>query len=397
MLIRDGSGFMQATINKKVVGQEIFDKVEKLSQESAIIFEGDAKEDKRAPGGYELQVEKIEIVSEAEGDFPITKKKHGPEFLLDNRTFWIRSQKMHNIMIIKAKIVEAARDYFKKEKFLEVQVPSIVGTAVEGGSTLFELKYFDKKAYLTQSWQLYGEAMIFAFGKCYTLAPSFRAEPSRTRRHLTEYWHLEAEMPFCGFEGNLKIQEELIEHICHTVAKECEKELTVLGRNPKDLLKVKAPFPRITYDEAVKTLEKDGVKFKSGQRLGADEEAVLTKHFDIPFFVHHFPTHMMVFYHRPDPKDPKFTLSADLLAPEGYGEIIGGSERLTDKEELLRKIKAEKLDPDAYKWYIDLRRWGSVPHSGFGLGIERTVMWICKLKHIRDAIAFPRMMNRIYP
>jgi len=397
LLIRDGTGFIQCTLRKDKADKKIFEEVDKLPLESAVEIEGIAKEDKRAPYGYEVSVESIKIVSKAERDFPITKKFHGTSFLLDNRHLWLRSKKMHNIMIVRAKILEAAREWFEQHRFLEVQVPTIVSAACEGGSTLFELKYYDTKAYLTQSWQLYGEAMIQAFGRCYTIAPSFRAEFSKTRRHLTEYWHLEAEIPFCDLESLMKIEEELITHITHKVAKECEKELMELKRDPKELLEVKPPFPRITYDEAIKLLQKDGVKIEWGTKFGADEEDILVKHFSVPFFVTHFPKSIAAFYHKPDPKNPKVTKSVDTYAPEFAGEITGGGERSDSQEELLKRMKEQDLKPDAYSWYMDLRKWGSMPHSGFGLGVERTLMWICKLKHIRDAIAFPRMINRVYP
>jgi asparaginyl-tRNA synthetase len=397
LIFRDGTGFIQCTLSKNKLGEKIFDEIERLPVESAAEIEGIAKADKRAPGGYEISVDKIAVVSKAEGDFPITKKKHGIDYLLDNRAFWLRSKKMFNIMIIRSKVLEAAREWFKQNKFVEVQVPTIVGTAVEGGSSLFELKYFDNKAYLTQSWQLYGEAMISAFGKCFTIAPSFRAEPSKTRRHLTEYWHLEAEMPFCDFEQLIAIEEQLVTYIAHKIAKECEKELKELKRDSKDLLKIKPPFPRITYNKTVDLLQKDGIKIKYGTRLGADEEDVLIKHFSTPFFVTHFPKEAAAFYHKPDSKDPKLTLSADLYSPESGGEISGGGQRSDSVEELMRGIKEQNLKPEDYKWYLDLRRWGSSPHSGFGLGIERMIMWLCKLKHIRDAVAFPRFVNRVYP
>lgn len=397
LIVRDGTGFIQCTLIKNKIGEKSFDEIERLPAESAIEIEGIAKTDKRAPGGYEISVDKIGIVSKAEGDFPITKKKHGVDYLLDNRAFWLRSRKMFNVMTVRSKALEAAREWFKQNRFAEVQVPTIVGAAVEGGSTLFELKYFGKKAYLTQSWQLYGEAMIAAFGRCFTIAPSFRAESSRTRRHLTEYWHLEAEMPFCDFEQLIRIEEQLTTHIAHKVAKECEKELKELKRDPQYLLKIKTPFPRITCKEAIEMLQKDGIKIKYGTRLGADEEDTLAKHFSTPFFVTHFPKEVAAFYHKVDLEDPTLTLSADLYAPELGGELAGGGQRSDSVEELIKSIKEQKLNPEDYKWYLDLRRWGSTPHSGFGLGIERIVMWLCSLKHIRDAIAFPRLINRVYP
>jgi asparaginyl-tRNA synthetase len=394
-IIRDGTGFIQCTLRKDDFPD--LKELEKLPVESVVEIKGEVRKDERAPGGYELRAKKLRVLSKAMEEFPIAKKYHGPKFLLDHRHLWIRSEKMHAMLKIRAKILDAAREWFEKHGFLEVQPPMIVGAACEGGATLFELKYFGKKAYLTQSWQLYGEAFISAVGRCYTIAPSFRAEKSRTRRHLTEYWHLEAEMPFCDIQELMKIEEELITYILHKVAKECEEELRIFGRDPKDLLKIKTPFPRITYDQAIELLQKDGVKIKWGEDLGADEERILTQHFDTPFFVTHYPKGIKAFYHKPDPKRPEVTLSVDMLAPEGYGEIIGSGERIETYEELMKRIKEEKLDPKDYAWYLDLRKWGSVQHSGFGLGVERLVMWICKLKHIRDAIAFPRLINRVYP
>jgi len=395
--IRDGTGFIQCTLKKDQVDEKTFDEIERLPLESAVEIFGTVRKDERAPYGYEIAVKKVNVLSKAMEGFPIGKKYHGPEFLLDNRHFWIRSKKMNRILRIRAKILEAAREWFKDNGFLEVQVPIIVGTACEGGSTLFEVKYFDSKAYLTQSWQLYGEAMIFGFGKCYTIAPSFRAEKSRTRRHLTEFWHLEAEMPFCGIEELMKVEEELVSFILQKVAKECSLELRELGRDPEELLRMKPPFPRIRYEEAIRLLQEKGVKIEYGDDLGADEERVLALQFDKPFFVTHFPKGIKAFYHKPDPSNPNVTLSVDMLAPEGYGEIIGSGERIENFEELMKRIEEEKLDPSAYKWYLDLRKFGSVQHAGFGLGIERMVMWVCKLKHIRDATAFPRLVNRVYP
>lgn len=395
--IRDGTGFVQATLKKDKVGEKFFKELDLMNVESVVDIEGEAKEDKRAPSGYEISIDKITILHKAAEDFPIQKKDHGPEYLMDQRHFYLRDKRMFLITKVRAKVLELAREWFKKNDFTEVHVPLIVGAAVEGGSTLFQLDYFGSPAYLTQSWQLYGEAYINSVGKCYTLAPSFRAEKSRTRRHLTEYWHLEAEMPFCDIDCLMENEEGLVAHICEGLAKQMPKELKELGRDPKDLEKVKVPFPRVRYEDAIKILKKDGVKIEMGDDIGADEEKVLTQHYDVPFFLTHFPTAIKPFYHKPDPKDPKFTLSVDMLAPEGYGEIIGSGQRVDDYDELLKRIKHEKLDPKAYQWYLDMRKWGSVPHAGFGLGIERVIMWSCKLEHVREAIAFPRFINRVTP
>lgn len=397
LLIRDGSGIIQCTLSRDKLDKKTFEEIDKLPVESVVEITGEAKADKRAPGGYEISVEKISVKQKAEEKFPIAKKYHGPDFLLDHRHLWLRSEKMQTIMRVRAKILELAREWFKEHGYLEVQVPTITGAACEGGSTLFPIKYFDQTAYLTQSWQLYGEAMIFSLGKCFTVAPSFRAEKSRTRRHLTEYWHLEVEEPFCDLDKIMKTQEELLTFIFHKLAKEMPKELKSFGRDPDYLLSIKPPFKKITYDEAVELLKKDGVAIKWGDDFGWKQEKPLALKFDKPFFVTHYPKGVKAFYHKLDPKKPEVTLSADLLAPEGYGEITGGGQRIHDLDELMKRIEEEKMDVKDYRWYLDLRKYGTVPHAGFGLGIERFVMWLLKLKHIRDAIAFPRLINRVYP
>jgi len=397
LLIRDGSGIVQCTLEKDKIGEKLFEEIEKLPIESVLELTGTAKKEQRASGGYEISVGDIKVLHRAEEDFPISKKFHGPEFLLDQRHFWLRSEKMQTVLRIRSKFLQFARQWFEEHGFTEFHSPIFTAAACEGGSTLFPVKYFDREVYLTQSWQLYAEAAIASLGKIYTLAPSFRAEKSRTRRHLTEYWHLEAEMPFCDFECLIKTIEEFITFVCHKLAKEMLEELKLLGRKPEDLLKIKTPFPRITYEKAVEMLQKDGLGIKYGDDLTWVTEKKLAMKFDVPFFVTHFPLGIKAFYHKPDPERPKVTLSVDLLAPEGYGEIIGSGQRIHDLDELMKRIEEEKLDPKDYQWYVDLRKFGSVPHAGFGLGLERTIMWICKLKHIRDAIAFPRLINRVYP
>jgi asparaginyl-tRNA synthetase len=294
-------------------------------------------------------------------------------------------------------LIDEARKWLSEHGYLEVQVPILVNAAVEGGSTLFSVKYFDEKAYLSQSWQLYAEAMIASVGKIFTLAPSFRAEKSRTRRHLTEYWHLEVEAPWLELDGLMQLEEELVVHMCQEVVKSMPEELKSLGRKPEQIAKVKAPFPRITYDKAVELIQESMPKFEWGKDMGYEEEKVLTQYFQLPFFVNRFPKGIKAFYHMPDPQNPKVTLSVDLLAPEGYGEITGGGQRTHDLQQLLARIKEEQLKTDDYKWYIELRKYGTVPHSGFGMGVERILAWVCGLEHIRDAIAFPRLINRIYP
>ena len=397
LLLRDGTGIIQCTLKKEKVDTRTFQEVEKLPEESAIEVSGEVRKDPRAPRGHEVTISDIRILHKAEEDYPIARKYHGPEFLLDNRHLWLRNEKMQTIMRIRAKLLEAAREWFEENGYTEVQMPTLITAACEGGSTLFEVKYFDMKAYLTQSWQLYAEAVIASLGKIYTIAPSFRAEKSRTRRHLTEYWHLEAEAPWCDLDCTMKVQEGLVSHICRKIALELPEELESLGRDPKTLLRVEPPFEKITYDSAVDILKKDKVEIKWGEDLGWEQERHLALKFEKPFFVTRYPKGAKAFYHKPDPKNPEVTLSADLLAPEGYGEIIGGGQRIHDLQELLERIKEEKLDTKDYQWYVDLRKYGSVPHAGFGLGIERTLAWICKLKHIRDAIPFPRLINRVYP
>ncbi len=351
-------------------------------------------ENPRAPGGKELHVRSIKIVHIAESPYPLGKKSHSPEILMQWRHLAIRSNRFTKIWIVRDYLLRAAREYFKLNDWFEVSPPIIVSTAVEGGATLFEIKYFDdSKAYLSQSAQLYLEAMIFSLGKVWSLTPSFRAEKSRTRRHLAEYWHLEAEAAWYKFEDNLKVQEELISYIVrtlldHDVTRSIIKEF----RGELDLLEqIKPPFKRVSYDEAIDLLQSNNVDIEWGDDIGADEEKVLSEEIGEPFFLTHFPTHLKAFYVKLDPKRPETCLAADLLAPEGYGEIIGGSEREDNIETLIERIRGEGFDPKDYSWYLDLRRYGSVPHSGFGLGIERLLWWILKLDHIRDTLPFPRL------
>jgi asparaginyl-tRNA synthetase len=395
--VRDGTGVIQCTMKKDQTDPKEFEQLSLVPIESTIEITGTVRKDPRAPRGYEIAGKKVTVLFPAEDGFPIAKKYHGPDFLLDHRHFWIRSPKLQTIMRIRARLIDELRRWLIDHEYLEVQVPILVNAAVEGGSTLFQVKYFDQKAYLTQSWQLYAEAMISGVGKIFTLAPSFRAERSRTRRHLTEYWHLEVEEPWLDLEGLMRLEEELVAYACKRVREEMQEELKLVGRDPSELEKVKGPFPRITYDEAVKLVQKSRPSFKWGTDMGYEEEKALTEKFDQPFFVSHFPKGTKAFYHMPDPKNPKVTLSVDLLAPEGYGEITGGGQRTHELKSLLARMKEEGLKPKDYQWYVDLRRYGTVPHSGFGMGIERTLTWICKLEHIRDSIAFPRLINRIYP
>jgi asparaginyl-tRNA synthetase len=397
LLIRDGTGIIQSTLRKEKTDKKTFDKIDKLLIESAVEIKGTVKKDKRAPGGYELSIKDIKVLYESKDEFPIAKKYHGPEFLMDYRHLWLRSKKMQAMLKIRSKALEAAREWFLKHGYIEFQSPILITAACEGGSTLFELKYFDRKAYLTQSWQLYAEAAIYSVGKIFTIAPSFRAEKSRTRRHLTEYWHIEAEEPWCDLKCIMKVMEGLVTHILHKLAKELPEELKIYDRDPKELLKIKPPFESVTYDKAVEMLKKESVKTKWGEDLTWEQQKVLSYKFKEPFFITHFPKSAKAFYHKPDPKKPEVTSSVDLQAPEGYGELIGGGQRTHDLDELLKRIKEDGLREKDYQFYIDLRKYGSVPHAGFGLGLERLIMWICKLDHIRDAIPFPRTLTRIYP
>jgi len=396
VFLRDGTGIIQCTMKKDKLGKS-FDEVEKSPLESVIEIEGETRKDPRAPGGYEISATSVIVVSKAEDDYPIGKKEHGPDFLLDNRHFFIRTERMMKILTFRAKFMEIARDWFKENGFKEFNTPMFVGAAVEGGSTLFPVKYFRQKAYLSQSWQLYAEAGIASLGKIFVVAPSFRAEKSRTRRHLTEYWHLEAEEPWCDFEGLIKTEENLVSYILHRLAKEVPDILKYFGRDPSYFLSIKPPFQRITHEKAVEILQKEGVEIKQGEDITYEFEKILTMKFDKPFFLTHFPKGIKAFYHMPDPKNSKLTLSTDLLAPEGYGELTGGGQRIHDYNQLMKRIKEEKLKTKDYQWYLDLRRFGTVPHSGFGLGVERMIAWILKLDHIRDAIPFPRLINRVYP
>lgn len=395
--LRDGTGVIQCTLKKDQMDSKEFERLGTLPVESTVEIRGIVRKDSRAPRGYEIAAEKVTVLYQAEDGFPIAKKYHGPDFLLDYRHLHVRSPKIQAVMRIRARLIDEARHWLIDHGYLEIQMPILVTAAVEGGSTLFQVKYFDQKAYLTQSWQLYAEAMISGIGKAFTLAPSFRAEKSRTRRHLTEYWHLEAEAPWMDLQDLMRLEEDLVSHVCQRVREQMPDELRLVGRDPDQLAGVAPPFPRIRYDQAVEIIQKSRRSFKWGSDLGYEEEKVLTESFDKPFFVTHFPKGVKAFYHMPDPEQPKVTLSADLLAPEGYGEITGGGQRIHDLKQLLDRIKEEGLKAKDYKWYIDLRRYGTVPHSGFGMGIERTVAWMCKLEHIRDAIAFPRLINRISP
>ncbi|MCZ7610954.1 MAG: asparagine--tRNA ligase [Ignavibacterium sp.] len=397
IILRDGSGYLQCVYFKGNLSPEVFDMADKIGQESSIEVTGKVKEEPRAPGGYELDATGLKIISEAH-DYPITPKDHGIEFLLDNRHLWLRSSKQVAIMKIRHRIVKAIRDFFDDRGFTLMDPPILTPNAVEGTSTLFETPYFDLgNAYLTQSGQLYAEAGAMALGKVYTFGPTFRAEKSKTRRHLTEFWMVEPEVAFNDLNDNMDLAEEFLEYIVQTVLKENANELKVLERDTTRLQNVKRPFPRVHYDEAVEILKKNGIDFNWGNDLGGADETIISEQYDRPVMVHHYPAEVKAFYMKRDPADPKYALAVDVLAPEGYGEIIGGSQREDNLDFLLERIKEHNLPQSAFEWYLDLRRFGSVPHSGFGLGLERTVSWICGLDHLREAIPFPRMIYRNTP
>ena len=397
VILRDGSGYLQCVYFKGNLSPEVFDLADKLGQESSIEVTGKVKKEPRAPGGFELDATDLKLISDSH-DYPITPKEHGIEFLLDNRHLWLRSSKQVAILKIRHRIVKAIRDFFDNRGFTLMDPPILTPNAVEGTSTLFETPYFDLgSAYLTQSGQLYAEAGAMALGKVYTFGPTFRAEKSKTRRHLTEFWMVEPEVAFNDLNDNMDLAEEFLEYIVQTVLKERSEELKVLERDTSRLENVKRPFPRVHYDEAVEILRKKGIEFEWGNDLGGTDETIVSEQFDRPVMVHHYPAAVKAFYMKRDPKDQKYALAVDVLAPEGYGEIIGGSQREDNLNFLLERIKEHNLPQSAFEWYLDLRRFGSVPHSGFGLGLERTVSWICGLEHLREAIPFPRMIYRNTP
>jgi len=397
LVLRDGTGYLQCVYFKGNVTEDIFETADRIGQETSIEVTGKVKAEPRAPGGFELDATGLKIISEAH-DYPITPKDHGIEFLMDHRHLWLRSSRQVAILKIRHRIVKAIRDFFDGNGFTLMDAPILTPNAVEGTSTLFETPYFDLgKAYLTQSGQLYGEAGAMALGKIYTFGPTFRAEKSKTRRHLTEFWMIEPEVAFNDLNDNMDLAEDFLEHIVQTVLKDMEEELKVLERDITKLINVKKPLPRITYDEAVEILKKSGSQFEYGNDLGGGDETIISEQFDRPVMVHRYPAAVKAFYMKRDPENENLALAVDVLAPEGYGEIIGGSQREDDLNKLLERIKEHNLPQEAFEWYLDLRRYGSVPHSGFGLGLERTVGWICGLEHLRETIPFPRMIYRNTP
>jgi asparaginyl-tRNA synthetase len=412
LLVRDGYGFVQCVGFKNDLDSETFDQISHIPQESSVIVHGIVRADSRAPGipgGFEIGITGCSVVQLAEEDYPMALKDHGVDFAMDNRHFWLRFPSQWAILRVRATVIRAIREWLDTNGFINLDTPIITPAAAEGTTTLFETQYFDEGiAYLAQTGQLYNEANIYGFKKVYCFGPTFRAEKSKTRRHLTEFWMVEPEIAYCDLDCLMEVEEEFVTHIVQQALEHSSTELDVLKRETKRLEKIKPPFPRISYDEAIDMIkeiqqktddpeQKMLLEIEWGMDFGAPHETALTERFEKPVFVYGFPTQVKAFYMEPWPGRPEVSKSVDLLAPEGYGEIIGGSERISDPELLLKRIHEHELREDAYSWYIDLRRFGSVPHSGFGLGVERTVSWICGINHIRETIPFPRTINRIYP
>ncbi|HDU7351215.1 TPA: asparagine--tRNA ligase [Listeria monocytogenes] len=395
--LRDGTGFMQGVVVKAEVGDDIFATAKALTQETSLYVTGTINEDTRSPFGYEMAVSGVEVINESH-DYPITPKEHGTEFLMDHRHLWLRSNRQHAIMKIRNEIIRASYEFFNKEGFLKIDPPILTGSAPEGTTELFHTKYFDEDAFLSQSGQLYMEAAAMAFGKVFSFGPTFRAEKSKTRRHLIEFWMIEPEMAFYKLEDSLQVQENYVAFLVKAVLDNCRLELDRLGRDVSHLEKMVAPFPRITYTEAIERLHELGFDdIVWGDDFGAPHETAIADSFEKPVFITHYPKAIKPFYMPEDPENDQVVLCADMIAPEGYGEIIGGSERIHDLETLQARMEDFDLDQEAYSWYLDLARYGSVPHSGFGLGLERTVAWISGTEHVRETIPFPRLLNRLYP
>ena len=397
LVIRDGTSVLQCVMVKQNLSEEIFNKFDELTQESSFSVTGKVRQEPRAPGGFEMEVSNVSIIHIAK-EYPITPKEHGVDYLMDIRHLWLRSSRQHAIMRVRHQIIKSIREFFDNRGFVLMDAPIFTPAACEGTSTLFATDYFDLgKAYLTQSGQLYGEAGAMAFGKTYVFGPTFRAEKSKTRRHLTEFWMVEPEVAFNDLNDNMELAEEFLEHIVTSVLKHRQPELKVLERNTQFLEKVKAPLPKISYDEAVTILQKKNPEFKWGEDFGGADETIISEGFDCPVIIHRYPSEIKAFYMKRDPLNPKVALAMDVIAPEGYGEIIGGRQREDDYDVLLARINEHNLPVEAFQWYLDLRRYGSVPHAGFGLGVERTVSWICGLEHVRETIPFPRMIYRLTP
>jgi asparaginyl-tRNA synthetase len=397
LTLRDGTGFIQCVMTKQAVGEAVFTQADHLGQESALVVQGIVRADTRAPGGYEIDVTGLEVIAEAQ-NYPITPKEHGVDFLLDRRHLWIRSPRQQAVLRVRHEVINAVRDFFNTRGFILADTPIFTPAACEGTTTLFPVQYFeDTTAYLTQSGQLYNEANAMALGRVYSFGPTFRAEKSKTRRHLTEFWMVEPEMAFATLDDVMALAEALVVYVVGRTLDKRKAELKTLERDTSKLELVQGPFPRISYDDAAARLKEKGLPFEWGGDFGAPDETALSEDYDRPICVHRFPSAIKAFYMKPDAQRPELALGVDLLAPEGYGEIIGGGERLADFDLLLQRIKEHDLPQEAFEWYLDLRRYGTVPHAGFGMGIERVVSWICGLEHLREAIPYPRMLYRMYP
>lgn len=394
--IRDGFGVIQAVAVKSQLSPECFEKVQKVTQESSLTVTGSVKKDERSPGGYELGVEDFDIIDLSE-DYPITPKEHGVDFLMDHRHLWLRSTRQHAIMKIRNTVIRSCEDFLRREGYLRIDTPILTPAACEGTTTLFETDYFDHKAYLSQSGQLYNEANCMAFGKVYAFGPTFRAEKSKTRRHLMEFWMLEPEAAFLDLDGLMELEENMVSYMASEILRNNEGDLKSIGRDPSKIEAIKAPFPRLHYNDAIDLLHSKGNDLPWGEDFGADEETIISSNFDKPVFVHRYPAKCKAFYMKPDPENPEHALCVDMLAPEGYGEVTGGGQRMEDYDMLAKRIEENGLPREAYDWYLDLRRYGSVPHSGFGIGIERTITWMCGIDHLRETIPYPRMLTRLYP
>lgn len=395
--LRDGSGIIQGVVFKKSVSEAVWEACKGLTQESSLIVRGTPRADERAPGGFELDVTDVEVVQVAQ-EYPITPKEHGVEFLMDHRHLWLRSRRQHAILKVRAEIIRAVRDFFDDRDFTLCDTPIFTPAACEGTTTLFECNYFDdEKAYLTQSGQLYNEATAMAFGKVYCFGPTFRAEKSKTRRHLTEFWMVEPEMAYADLNDVMELAENFLTFIVGRVLDRRKEELKILERDISKLEGIAPPFPRLHYNDAAKMLKEGGLAFEYGGDLGAPDETFLSEKYDKPLMVHRYPGPVKAFYMEPDPEDPQLSLSVDILAPEGYGEIIGGGQRMVSLDNLRQRIAEHGLPESAFDWYLDLRKYGSVPHAGFGMGIERCVTWLCGIEHVRETIPFPRMLYRLKP
>jgi asparaginyl-tRNA synthetase len=397
IIFRDGTGLLQGVVVKGEASDKAFALEQKLNQEDSVIITGIVKKEPRSVGGYELGIKDIFVVNHVTEEFPISPKEHGADFLMSNRHLWLRSKRQNAIMRVRHQVVKATRDFFDLNGFTLIDSPIFTGNAVEGTTTLFEVDYFERSAYLTQSGQLYQEAGATAFGKTYCFGPTFRAEKSKTRRHLTEFWMVEPEMAYVDIDENMTWAENLISYVLDKVIEKCKNELDTLQRDMSKINDMKPPFPRITYDEACEILKKNGSKFEYGNDFGAPDETILSNQFDKPLMIHRWPAEIKAFYMKRDSSNNNLALGVDMIAPEGYGEIIGGGQREDDIEVLTKRIRHHDLPLEPFKWYLDLRKYGSVPHSGFGMGLERTVAWICGTKHIRETIPFPRTMTRLEP